>query len=94
MPITQDRIFDLLQAGKDYQQALHRAENEVAAAVNRYRRGANAEAELEQLEALISSPFLLTHPQNSAGALAREGERYKQSFRRNLKRRNKQEQSK
>jgi hypothetical protein len=87
VPITQDRVFDLLQAGQDYQQALHRAENEVAAAANRARRGSDPAAELMQLEALVSSPFLLTHPQNSASALAREAEKYKQSYRRNIKRR-------
>lgn len=84
MPITQDRMLSLLEAGKDYRMGLRRAVAEVKAALDAYQRGSlEASHALVNLELMISEDLLLRTPGASQARLAIEEEHFRRTRREN-----------
>lgn len=78
MPITQQRMIELIHAGEDFQQALTLAESLVQSAYSRASSGQTThQAELDQLGAQIVASLLLRDPIDSASALAVEASHFR-----------------
>lgn len=83
MPITQDRMIEVIKAGLDYRQALRKAITLISEAMKYQDQG----QALLMLETSIQEGILLLHPMQSSEILSLEDKHYTREFFKNQQKR-------